>query len=127
MRLSKEKTVGAYQAGFLDGQPLTDPLPGDETEFPRRPRIRLFRRPAEAYSVLALCKRSYPGLVHDWEAPALPNVENALLAFATADLLERQRQYGKALAKLKEAREEMALLRDLERNQSASECRIIPG
>jgi hypothetical protein len=87
----------------------------------------LLRANSAPLEVLALGKRTYPGLLHDFEAPALSNVENALLAYAMADMLERQRQYAKAQLKLQEAQEQMALLHDLERHQSASETRIIPA
>jgi hypothetical protein len=127
VRFSKEVTVAAYQVGFGDGTPLSAPLAPEETQFPRRARVRLVRTPPAAIEVLALCKRSYPGLTNDFESPALANVDNALLAYAMADMLERQRQYAKAQLKLQEAQTQMAILHDLERNQSACESRLVPA
>jgi hypothetical protein len=127
VRFSKEVTAAAYQVGFADGTPLSAALPADETQFPRRARVRLVWTPTAALEVLALGKRSYPGLLNDFESPALSNVDNALLAYAMADMLERQRQYAKAQLKLQEAQAQMAILHDLERNQSACESRLVPA
>lgn len=127
VRFNKEVTDADYQVGFSDGGPLSAPLAAGETQSPRRVRVRLVRTPAGARQVLALCKRSYPGLANDFESPALPNVDNALLAYAMADMLERQRQYAKAQLKLQEAQAQMAILHDLERNQSACESRLVPA
>ena len=49
-----------------------------------------------------------------------------VLALASADMLERQRQYGKAQAKVQEAQGQLQILLDLEKNQSANESRIVP-
>lgn len=127
VRFSKEVTVADYQVGFADSTPLSAPLAAGETQAPRRARVRLVRTPAAPLEVLALCKRSYPGLTNDFESPALSNVDNALLAYAMADMLERQRQYAKAQLKLQEAQAQMAILHDLERNQSANESRLVPA
>ena len=127
VRFSKEVTVANYQVGFADGTPLSAPLAAEETQFPRRVRVRLVRTPTAALEALALCKRSYPGLMNDFESPALANVDNALLAYAMADMLERQRQYAKAQLKLQEAQTQMAILHDLERNQTGCESRLVPA
>lgn len=127
VRLEKEATAGDYQAGLADGGGLGAALPATATEFPRRPRLRLVQRPSADWPVLALGKRRFPGWTNEFEAPALLNVENALIAYAMADMLERQRQYAKAQLKLQEAQGQMALLFDLERNQTACESRVVPG
>lgn len=96
-------------------------------EFERKhPRIRLHQAPGESTSLLILAKRRPLPLLHDLDTPALRNIENALLAYVTADLLEAQRQYGKAQAKITEASSLLAETRDMEKNQSQKTVRIIP-
>lgn len=92
-----------------------------------RQRIRLVDIPSDSLTVRILGKRACPTFTNDLDVPALTGVDNCLLAFAHADMLERERQYGKA--KLKVDNEALPLLEQLKANeavQQAHNLRIIP-
>ncbi len=125
VRFEKEVTRGNYSVQFGAGI-TTGIFPGAVTHYPRRQRIRLMQVPPQALPILALCKRACPAWANDYETTPLANAENALAAFAMADLLERQRQYGKAQLKMQEGEAQLKIMHDLEGNQSASEQRILP-
>lgn len=71
--------------------------------FPPRLPIRLFPAPTGSVALSALVKKKVIPLDDDRDTPELRNVDNCLLAFAQADMLEYARQYGKASAKFGEA------------------------
>jgi hypothetical protein len=127
----------------LTGGPQIMP---NQTSADRFARLRLLQGPSAETAGLALCKRACQGLIapglqvsgpnttsgralpsQDEQSPLLRNIDHALLAFAQADMLERQRQYTKAQMKTQEGHAQLQLALDLERNQSASEQRIIPA
>lgn len=62
----------------------------------------------------------------DTDSPCLRGIDNALLAFAEGDMLERARQYAKAQAKYSEAAANVTLMEDIEKGQQQSVSRIIP-
>lgn len=62
----------------------------------------------------------------DSDSFPLRGADNALLAFAEADMLERARQYGKAQAKQQEAAAHLSIMRDIEKGQQQSVSRIAP-
>lgn len=71
-------------------------------------------------------KRKLQPMVLDTDSPMVRGIDNALLAFAQGDMLERSRQYQKAAAKNTEGSALIEGARDLERNQSAKDSRILP-
>lgn len=81
---------------------------------------------SETQDVMVLFKRQFVPLVNDSDETKITGIDNALLAAAIADVLEGQRQYAKAQAKMAEAMNLAQQAADLETNQSASEIRIIP-
>lgn len=91
-------------------------------------KLRLFPSPSPAFPVTLLIagKRPFPGLADGSSAPILRNVDNALLTFATGDMLERQRQYGKAQAKFSEAAAHLAAMVELETRQGGQIVQLIP-
>ncbi len=89
--------------------------------------IRLLAAPAGAPTLLVLGKRRRNDLLNDGDAPIVRGCDNALIAFAQADMLERDRQYAKAQAKLADGNNELQLLANLKRQQAASQTRIIPA
>lgn len=93
---------------------------------PACPRIQLLGVTTER-PISVLCKRVYNDLTSDVDVPQLRNCQNALLAYAQADMLERQRQYNKSAVKMKEAAQQLQIMVDIERNQSANMTRIIPA
>lgn len=91
-----------------------------------RARIQLLEKPREAVEALILGKLKHTALA-DGEAPTLTGIENCLLAFVEGDMLELDRQYGKAGNKIAEGNAHLQKMRELENNQAAREPRIIPG
>lgn len=101
-------------------------LAAHDTSAPIRARVQLMPAPTVRASYLIHGKLRCHGLRFDGDTPQIQGVDNALLAFAQADMLERQRQYAKSQLKLKEAGALIQTLLELERNQTAHEQRIIP-
>lgn len=60
------------------------------------------------------------------DSPCLRGVDNALLAYAEGDMLERARQYGKAQAKFAEAAAHVQIMKDIEKGQQQSISMITP-
>ena len=97
-------------------------------------RIRLDRVPTvtlataleDLPTLLVLGKRRLSSFVRDSDAPMIRGSDNALIAFAQADMLERERQYAKAQAKVQEGQAMLALMIDTENNQSAGVVRLLP-
>jgi hypothetical protein len=65
-------------------------------------------------------------LVADTDAPMISGIDNALIKYGTADMLKRQRQYGKAQLETGEGDRLLAVARDAETNQTARVMRITP-
>lgn len=93
-------------------------LPSD-LRSPKHNRVQLVPAPAVATTINVLGKKPFIPLDFDNETPAIKNVDDCLIAFGCADLLERVRQYGKAAQKLQEAE---ALLSDLARIETLQEA-----
>lgn len=90
-------------------------------------RVRVYPVPSTVQTYLAHVKTKHTDLDEDESEPELAGIDNVLLALAHADMLERMRQYAKAALKMKEAETLMREMLDLETNQQAYECRIIPA
>lgn len=96
------------------------------TELPTFLQIRLAQKADESNrTIRAICKLRAETLTND-DTPLLPNVTEALINFAQADMLERQRQYSKAQVKKTEAGAMVQMLVDLQRRQTADGAQIIP-
>jgi non-ribosomal peptide synthetase component F len=81
---------------------------------------------ADEEVITVLAKRRCIELEHDNDTPQIVNIDDALVAYAVADLLERERQFGKAAAKVQEA---IALVNGMllaERDQNQNHSQIIP-
>lgn len=104
----------------------SDTIVAGLTNLESRPRVKILEYGSGTVTVTFLCKRRFTDLLSDTDVPLLRNSENTLLAWATADMLERQRQYAKAELKNKEGAAQLQLMLDLEKNQSANEHRIVP-
>jgi hypothetical protein len=89
-------------------------------------RIHFDMVPSEAMACMILFKRTFVPLINDSDSTELTGIDNALLASAIADMLEGQRQYGKAQVKMQEASMMATQMADLERHQSASAAQLIP-
>ena len=88
-------------------------------------RIKPVPVPADAGSLYVLGKLKWIAL-GDSDSPCIRGIDNALLAFAEGDMLERARQYGKAQVKQGEAAANVKLMLDIEKGQQQSISRIIP-
>lgn len=88
-------------------------------------RIKPVPVPSAAGSMYVLGKLKWVSL-GDSDTPCLRGCDNALIAFAEGDMLERSRQYGKAQAKYAEAAAAVEIMRDLERGQQQMISQIIP-
>jgi hypothetical protein len=110
-----------------DGDGNIAQLSATDLSAPRRERIRLLQIPTEEQTIRVLGKRTMPTFSNDLDEPALNGVENCLLAFAQADMLQRERQYGKAQAMQTEALGLLDQLKDLEVVQQAHHVTITPG
>jgi hypothetical protein len=106
------------------GTPLMT-LPREET-FRRHQRIHFHSTPQNPGEMLALYKKRYKDLVYDSDSTEIEGIDNMLLAAAISDMREGERQYGKAQAKSLEVAGLMDMAIRLEREQSASNPRIIP-
>ena len=81
--------------------------------------------PDAAGTLFVLGKLKWVTLGDD-DSPILNGIDNALLAFAEGDMLERSRQYQKAQLKFTEAAAHVQIMRDLENGQKQNISRIIP-
>lgn len=89
-------------------------------------RIRLVQKPIQDFTLRVLAKKKFSPLILDTDEPFLLDVDNCLIAFGQADMLERQRQYGKSQAKLTEALGLLEQIAKIEMEQQASNPRLIP-
>lgn len=100
-------------------------LPASSTFVPTCQRIRLQPAPTGAGSVLVHGKRAFPGFASGQQY-ALPNLDNALQDFCQSDMLERDRQYAKAQAKIQSANSLVQIAISVETKQAANTRRAIP-
>lgn len=126
---SKPPSAGHVTMHTVDTTPLElQVLRSTDTER-RHQRIQLHNdyKTGDAGEVITiLCKRRCIELVHDNDTPTITNLDDALIAYAVSDLLERERQFGKAAAKVQEA---LALTNEMvlaERDQQQNHSQIIP-
>jgi hypothetical protein len=101
----------------------------DDNSAPSAPgpnKIRFIPIPSQTVPILITGKRTFVNLVNDTDSPIIRNIDNPLIAFATADMLERQRQYGKAQAKVSEATSLLNVMIQLETEKGGNMPRIIP-
>jgi hypothetical protein len=99
------------------------PLPKDGTGYFR---LKLNPTPDYAGTLYTLGKLKWVEL-GDSDSPCLRGIDNALLAYAEADMLERARQYGKAQSKFTEAGAMVEIMKDLERGQQQLSSVITPS
>jgi hypothetical protein len=101
--------------------------PAASVEARRRCRIRLMKKPDAAVAYLALCKRSCPSLDEDFHTANITDIDNVLIDFAQGDMLQRQRQYGKAQLIFAEADRHLKIRIEQERSNSGHAVRIVPA
>jgi hypothetical protein len=126
--ISKPFTAGiVFVSGSLGG-PI-DEWAAEETER-RHVVCRIVQRPkydpASRLQLWAYFKRKIQHLRKDGDVPMVRNADNALIALAQADMLERGRQYSKAQLKIQEGGALVKELADLQADQGASLTQIQP-
>jgi hypothetical protein len=89
-------------------------------------KIRVFPIPSASTPISLLGKRTFTQLVADTDAPILRNIDSALIAFGTYDMLQRQRQYAKAQLVLQEAAAALDSMVRAETERSGYQQRIVP-
>lgn len=99
------------------------PLPKNGSGYAR---IRLNPTPDVAGTLYALCKLKWVAL-GDSDSPCLRGIDNALLAFAEGDMLERGRKYEQAKVKFAEGASHLAVMSDIERGQQQQNSTIVPS
>jgi hypothetical protein len=81
-------------------------------------KIRIYPKPSINTPLLIAGKRTIRELESTDDEPLLRNVDQVLIAFAMGDMLERQRHYGKAELKFKEAAALLEAAKALETQQA---------
>ncbi|HTI69675.1 MAG TPA: hypothetical protein VMF06_06900 [Candidatus Limnocylindria bacterium] len=129
--LSKDPTLGVvlvssqllWNEGFDEWEP--------ESNERRHVVCRIVQRPAydpaRPLMLYACVKKKIQPLVSEGDVPVVRGIDNALLAFAQADMLERGRQYSKAQLKTQEAVALLQAAMDLQVGQGASLAQIQPA
>ena len=102
-----------------------------ETSMPQRCRIRVFPKPGASavlgdFSLRAVVKRKVLALSTDNDTPLLRGVDNVLMSFAQADMLQRARRYGQAQAVQQEALALFEQFKRMEVAQQSHRQRITP-
>lgn len=93
---------------------------------PLRQRVRFVDMPADEFTARVLFKQAFPGFSNDYDLPPVQNMDNCLMAFAQADMLQHARQYGKAQLIQQEALVLLQQLVGLETVQQARRARLVP-
>jgi hypothetical protein len=83
-------------------------------------KIMLYPTPAVNHSMTYIGIRANDSLDSDTATATIRNIDNVLIAFTTADMLERLLQFGMAAAKKAEAKELLAAA--IEKDQSERTC-----
>ncbi len=124
---TKDVTANSIQIA-TGGAPTTiGTFSGDLTVLPQRCRLQLVEIPTTAVNLRALVKRTIPPFVNDADVPQLRNIENVLIAFAQADMLQQTRQYQKAQLLQQEGNALLLEYKKEEVYQQAATPRIIPN
>jgi hypothetical protein len=101
-------------------------LSASETTARPRERIRFLYKPDGAATIRVLGKRRCPTFTNDNDQPPIRGMDNALIAFVQGDMLERERQYGKAGLKFQEGTALLDQLKAIETVQQAHNLRVAP-
>lgn len=88
--------------------------------------IRLINQPQTTQTLLVVGKQKFVPFATTSDSALLRGIDNALLAFGEADMLERERQRGSGQLKIQEATTMLQKMIDIENNQQTNSCRITP-
>lgn len=87
-------------------------------------KIGFYPYPIERVSATIAGRKVLSRLSEDGDVPAIRNIDQVLIVFATADMLERAHQYGKAQAKFSEAGALLDAVQTLEKSR-ANKPRVV--
>ena len=128
--ISKPVTQGEIRMGNLSSPGAVYARIKASDSHPSYKRVQLLRAAASANAsgeaLLFYGKHVINPLIHDNDVPQIKNIEEVLIAYTTADMLERERQWGKAQLKVQEG---SALLMSrilAERTQKSNSIQIVP-
>ena len=125
--VSKPVTSGIVR---ISNGVTTQTIPAEETRFSLcRIRLNLVPRyvTGEEVCLIVVGKKRLRPLRNDNDEPQIRGIDNSLIAYAEGDMLERQRQFGKAQVKFGEASSLLDVVRDLERGQSSAVSILQPN
>jgi hypothetical protein len=97
-----------------------------ETRSPSYQRLRIFNIPDAAITLSVLGKKKFIPFDFDNEEPELKNLDNCLIAFGMAEMLQYGRRVGQAQTFLQEAEILLKELARLETVQAAHNSRFVP-
>lgn len=120
LSISRPTTVGYSTIDGLEGGSIR--IMSTQTTLQPRVRIRLAQRPSKNTNMRALIKQKCQTLASDYDVPILRGVTNCLLAFAQADMLQFDHQYGKSQVL---AQEGMGLLDQLKKQAVLQELNSV--
>lgn len=131
--ISKPVTSGAVTVEGAGAEPGRMQLDPHDTvsrccvlRFNRVPAANAADPFADQPGLLIRAKRKLSSFVRDSDAPMIRGSDNALIAFAQADMLERERQYAKAQAKVAEGQALLTLMLAAETQQNAGVQQLVP-
>ncbi len=101
-------------------------LATSDTRSPKYQRLRIFNIPDASLTLSVLGKKKFIPLDFDTEEPEISNLDNCLIAFGMADMLEYGRRVGQAQTFKQEGAILLQELAKLETVQAAHNSRFIP-
>lgn len=119
-------TDGLVFAARARGNSLGN-LAAADANTPRRPRLRLMGNLNAGTVIRVLGKSNPPALSDDNDVPAINGMENALISYVQADMLERDRHYAKAQQCMQQAAQLLDQLKRVEVVQQAFNKTIQPA
>lgn len=122
--IGKPETTGTISVTNSDGTALVSLWAKERCR--QHVRIWLQETPNQAKTMHVLGKRRMRELWNDADCPILRNIDNALMAYVQGDMLEYAKQYAKAQLKQQEGHAHLAIMRNLDAEQSGRVCQITP-
>lgn len=101
-------------------------IPATGTASPKLCRVQLLGKVADNTVIRVLGKIDSPSFDVDTDEPALTGVDNALISFTQADMLQRERQYAKAQLCQQQGIAFLQQLKRVQTTQQAFNKRFIP-
>jgi hypothetical protein len=125
VQIAKPETVGTITVtGYRTGSVLA--VLGPKETSVTYARVRLHDTPESEEDYLVLGKTKCANFTEDYDTSVIPGIDDALIAFAQCDLLEKLRQYAKAQAKATEALAQVEKAKNLETRQTTNTVRMVP-